>query len=1374
MNFDFTVPRVITCATNNVTSRPASSASSAPADAVRPASSSSSCLRQNGASLSLNTRRLASAGAGANGITAGTAVTGAAAARRGSSHYRVPQMHPVPAPVSARRQGEGPGPRADDGRGRDALVGVAGREGRTDDLAGGSGRSQSQSRERDWARAYVQDGAAAQQQPVQSFFYSPITESAPVIRPPSRDAHGPARDLSIGDDGAGRGRSASGGQPGHDRTEPDQRTHHPLPQSDGDQDADLTVYAHAHAHGTSNGTSNSNRDGDGDGDGDGNGDSNGDGNGAVQRRRRNPNRDFSFTPGMYQGLLTSLPPAEQKRMQQLPRLSADLAKAAYASAPSSRPRTPPRSHPLPLARPQLRVDALTVASEPSDTAPLPLPRSLVDQPAGRGNSYAPSAAGTMNSGYLSVNGILDEYSPSPSSLSGSLIDLRSSSESGDYANVIGVGGGGMDSDAGSRDANAAVADETGTGSRGHQLRWAYNPSQPDESPPASATGQGDRGRGGEVEDAEEEEEEEEGYRDAITDATPSYLPFHYPASETQLHDLSRARTNLDQSHQPESAQWRQKRPPHLLPLSIDAAASDAHSVHTSPSPMLPFYTPSETPEPRLESEHGHGLDTEHATPTWTSNGTKLPPSIAIEQPPHASPRLGGSGAGATSQPQFSFSTPSSPTIRASLSKSERPDRASGLSPSPSPLLAELHHRYEDGTDQTARLSRIPTLTHSQSQPRLRGSINRSDTVRSQQRRLSRARRRWREDHDDDKVVVGTKVDQNHQNFVTAYNMLTGIRFTVSRTNAKLDRPLKDEDFDACFKFSFDVAGRELTPSAKYDFKFKDYAPWVFRHLRARFNLDPADYLMSLTSKYILSELGSPGKSGSFFYFSRDYKYIIKTIHHSEHKLLRRILRDYYQHVDKNPNTLISQFYGLHRVKMAYGRKIHFVVMNNLFPPHRDIHQMFDLKGSTVGRDYREEDLARNPRATMKDLNWLRREKRLHCGPLRKDVFMTQVKRDVALLQRLNIMDYSLLVGMHDTRKGNDEHLRDRALQVYQPGSKAGQLKGLESGTDEQVAREVAQSVGPDGKAHSGQGQAVLAAAEGSRLEDVEKTMAAARTAPPPFAPTTESGSSTATSQRRYSFKRRSSRASFKQASLPLERFRDKTVDEILDQTGQLVFYAEEGGFRATNQAGDAIGEIYYLGIIDCLTTYGPLKKAENFWKGLSHNRNEISPIPPVSYATRFVEFIEHITKSPEQHAKEREEAERERERLRALGLRPSTSSDGPSDSTSNFFSSLSPNGKDKAKASIPNQPVALGGAVGSSNAAHHNSQHGRPHGGASAEPHKQHVLSSINDHCGSSSAVLPVVEEVPGEGSNASIRSQHASSMQIYENLMKGSSSRYE
>lgn len=141
-------------------------------------------------------------------------------------------------------------------------------------------------------------------------------------------------------------------------------------------------------------------------------------------------------------------------------------------------------------------------------------------------------------------------------------------------------------------------------------------------------------------------------------------------------------------------------------------------------------------------------------------------------------------------------------------------------------------------------------------------------------------------------------------------------------------------------------GNELTPSAKYDFKFKDYAPWVFRDLREHFLLDPADYLLSLTAKYILSELGSPGKSGSFFYFSRDYRFIIKTIHHSEHKFLRKILKDYHTHIKSNPHTLLSRFYGLHRVKLPRGRKIHFLIMNNLFPPHRDVHETYDLKVSS--------------------------------------------------------------------------------------------------------------------------------------------------------------------------------------------------------------------------------------------------------------------------------------------------------------------------------------------------------------------------------------------------------------------------------------------
>lgn len=389
-------------------------------------------------------------------------------------------------------------------------------------------------------------------------------------------------------------------------------------------------------------------------------------------------------------------------------------------------------------------------------------------------------------------------------------------------------------------------------------------------------------------------------------------------------------------------------------------------------------------------------------------------------------------------------------------------------------------------------------------------------------RNKRASKRQRHDTDDDRVVVGTKVDQNHVNFATAYNMLTGIRCCVSRTNAKLDRDLTDADFETKHKFSFDISGSELTPSSKYDFKFKDYAPFVFRKLRANFQLDPADYLMSLTSKYILSELGSPGKSGSFFYFSRDYKYIIKTIHHGEHKFLRMILKDYYTHVVNNPNTLLSQFYGLHRVKIPYGRKIHFVVMNNLFPPHRDIHRTFDLKGSTIGRDFREEDLEKNPRATLKDLNWLRRNLHLEFGPTKKEAFVTQMQKDVALLQRLKIMDYSMLVGIHDLERGNEENLRDKTLRVFQPAGEPTE----DGGSQQHLAR--SPSVMENAK----------------RIKEMREAVK-------------------------------------RQKPVPISQTLDKMPHEA--HRSPFFFYADDGGFRATHE-DDAPGEeIYYLGIIDCLT-----------------------------------------------------------------------------------------------------------------------------------------------------------------------------------------------
>lgn len=86
----------------------------------------------------------------------------------------------------------------------------------------------------------------------------------------------------------------------------------------------------------------------------------------------------------------------------------------------------------------------------------------------------------------------------------------------------------------------------------------------------------------------------------------------------------------------------------------------------------------------------------------------------------------------------------------------------------------------------------------------------------------------------------------------------------------------------------------------------------------------------------LTELFSTGKSGSFFYYTCDGHFMLKTIRKDEFQLMRRMLRDYYEHIAiKNPDTLISKIYGLHKMvfhkkNKVVQKKIYFCIMNNVF------------------------------------------------------------------------------------------------------------------------------------------------------------------------------------------------------------------------------------------------------------------------------------------------------------------------------------------------------------------------------------------------------------------------------------------------------------
>jgi hypothetical protein len=54
------------------------------------------------------------------------------------------------------------------------------------------------------------------------------------------------------------------------------------------------------------------------------------------------------------------------------------------------------------------------------------------------------------------------------------------------------------------------------------------------------------------------------------------------------------------------------------------------------------------------------------------------------------------------------------------------------------------------------------------------------------------------------VLVGTPVKEGHVNYMLMYDMLTGIRISVSRCYAKPHREVEESDFQAAHKLAFDV------------------------------------------------------------------------------------------------------------------------------------------------------------------------------------------------------------------------------------------------------------------------------------------------------------------------------------------------------------------------------------------------------------------------------------------------------------------------------------------------------------------------------------------------------------------------------------------
>lgn len=197
----------------------------------------------------------------------------------------------------------------------------------------------------------------------------------------------------------------------------------------------------------------------------------------------------------------------------------------------------------------------------------------------------------------------------------------------------------------------------------------------------------------------------------------------------------------------------------------------------------------------------------------------------------------------------------------------------------------------------------------------------------------------------------------------------------------------------------------------------EYSPDVFAFLRIRDGYDNTVLRDSLlpekNMKAVFKAGESQGKSGSFFFFSQDQNFIIKTMTESDFKAFQRIQKAYFKRVCTDKNSLLARIYGIYSVIMEDKSPVKLIVMGNSMKKASRHKAVFDLKGSLVKRLVKGEITSKT--TTLKDQNLLklnrehRHENWLNFSELDRKKIMKAMKKDVEMLRKFNLMDYSLLL-----------------------------------------------------------------------------------------------------------------------------------------------------------------------------------------------------------------------------------------------------------------------------------------------------------------------------------------------------------------------------
>lgn len=143
-----------------------------------------------------------------------------------------------------------------------------------------------------------------------------------------------------------------------------------------------------------------------------------------------------------------------------------------------------------------------------------------------------------------------------------------------------------------------------------------------------------------------------------------------------------------------------------------------------------------------------------------------------------------------------------------------------------------------------------------------------------------------------------------------------------------------------------------------------------------------------------------GKSASFFFFTENKQFVIKTLKDEELDLLARkgLLEKYFNYIKNNPQSMLARFYGIYTIKIKFMKPINVIVMDNIMGKHSDdIVRVFDLKGSTFQRIH--PGPFKNT-TTRKDLNFIEdTDHRVHTNEKNQKQMLSIMAKDKEFLKQ---------------------------------------------------------------------------------------------------------------------------------------------------------------------------------------------------------------------------------------------------------------------------------------------------------------------------------------------------------------------------------------